>query len=55
MVGRKEAACKEVLGVRDEDAKEKYLQRNLQRKKREKCKGVYIKTRRKFINSLEGR
>ena len=52
-VKRKEAAWKDVLGARDEDEKERCLE--IYKKKRARIKGVYIKARRRFMNSLEAR
>ena len=53
MVKRKEAALKELLGARDEDAKEGCF--GFTKKKRLRLKSVYIKARRRFMNSWEGR
>ena len=51
MVYRKEDAWNEVLGGRDEGAREKCLEVY----KEEKIKGAFIKVRRRFKNRLEGR
>ena len=41
------------MGARDEKAKEDVWK--LTKTKKERIKGVYIKARRRFMNSLEGR
>ena len=46
MVKRKEDAWKEVLGARDEDTRERCLER---------LKGAFIKITRRSKNNLEGR
>ena len=50
-VEREEAVWKEMLGASDEDAKERCMEAY----KKERLKGVYIRAKRKFMNSLEGR
>ena len=44
---------RKVLGARDEDAKEKFLEVN--KEERERLKGAFIKVRSRGKNSLEGR
>ena len=53
-VKRKEDAWKEVMGARDEDAREMCLKIYTKRK-RERLKGVFFKVRRRSKNSLEGK
>ena len=51
VVKRKETAWKEVLEARDEDAKERCLE--VYNDEMSWLKDVYIKARRRFMNSLE--